>query len=529
MINRLKDLTEGRILVDDRDIMAMDRIELRRGIGYVMQTSGLFPHRRIRDNIATVPRLLGWDRARIDRRVEELVELVGLMPELLDRYPHALSGGQQQRVGVARALAADPPILLMDEPFAAVDPIVRARLQDELVRLQRRLHKTIVFVTHDIDEAIGIGDRIAVLREPGQVAQYASPTEMLAAPADDFVRDFLGHERELRRLALVRVDAVAPEEAPVVTAGRLRGDGARGGRALRARLGAGARRRATPAGVDGHRPPRWRHRRRRAGRALQVHRDRRRLAALGAQRDRRLRPRRGATGRRGGPLRGPRDPGQPQPDAGMNLFRWSWIVGNTDVILDKLVQHVQLTGLALLFGLCIAFPLALAAIRWPRLYGPALGTTGVAFTIPSLALFILLIPFTGLSIWTSLIGLTIYTLLILFRNIVAGFNGVPRDVREAARAMGYTRARQLFTVRAAGRAAGDHRRHPRGHGDHHRAGHGDRADRPGRARPAVHHRLHAALPDAAAGGLRALRAARGDRGPGPGRRGAHPHPVAPWP
>lgn len=216
MINRLEDPTEGRILVDGRDVMAMDPIELRRGIGYVMQSSGLFPHRTIRDNIATVPRLLGWDRGRIDERVAELVELVGLMPDLLPRYPHALSGGQQQRVGVARALAADPPIMLMDEPFAAVDPIVRAHLQDELLRLQRRLHKTVVFVTHDIDEAIRIGDRIAVLREPGRVAQYASPTEMLAAPANEFVVDFLGHERELRRLALITVGAIEAEPGPVV-------------------------------------------------------------------------------------------------------------------------------------------------------------------------------------------------------------------------------------------------------------------------------------------------------------------------
>ena len=233
MINRLEELSEGRIRVDGRDIMSMDRIELRRGIGYVMQTSGLFPHRRIRENIATVPYLLGWDRDRIERRVQELVEMVGLAPDLLDRYPHALSGGQQQRVGVARALAADPPIMLMDEPFAAVDPIVRTRLQDELVRLQRRLHKTIVFVTHDIDEAIKIGDRIAVLREPGQVAQYAAPTELLAAPADAFVTDFLGHERELRRLALVRVHEVEPEEAPAVTLG----ESADSARETAARLG----------------------------------------------------------------------------------------------------------------------------------------------------------------------------------------------------------------------------------------------------------------------------------------------------
>ena len=219
MINRLEDLTEGRILVAEEDVMARDPIMLRRGIGYVMQSSGLFPHRTIRDNIATVPRLLGWDGARIGRRVDELVELVGLAPELLERYPHALSGGQQQRVGAARALAADPPILHMDEPFAAVDPIVRTHLQDEFLRLQRRLAKTIVFVTHDIDEAIKLGDRIAVFRDGGRVAQYASPTEILSAPADDFVVDFLGQDRELRRLALLNAGDARLEEGPVVTLG----------------------------------------------------------------------------------------------------------------------------------------------------------------------------------------------------------------------------------------------------------------------------------------------------------------------
>jgi len=219
MINRLEDLSSGRILVNDEDVMSQDRIQLRRRIGYVMQTSGLFPHRRIRANIATVPRLLGWSRERSDQRVEELAELVGLAPDLLDRYPHALSGGQQQRVGVARALAADPPLMLMDEPFAAVDPIVRTHLQDELVRLQRRLGKTIGFVTHDIDEAITLGDRIAVFQDGGRVAQYASPTELLAAPASDFVVGFLGRDRELRRLALVDVADVGIESAPVVVPG----------------------------------------------------------------------------------------------------------------------------------------------------------------------------------------------------------------------------------------------------------------------------------------------------------------------
>lgn len=216
MINRLEEPTSGRISVDGRDIMATDRIQLRRRIGYAMQHSGLFPHHTTRDNIATVPRLLGWDSARVRRRVDELVELVGLLPEIMERYPHQLSGGQQQRVGLARALAADPPVLLMDEPFAAVDPIVRNRLQDEFLDLQKRVGKTIVFVTHDIDEAIKLGDRIAVFQEGGRLAQYDRPTDLLATPANDFVNDFLGPERELKRLALIPVSVLETVNGPVV-------------------------------------------------------------------------------------------------------------------------------------------------------------------------------------------------------------------------------------------------------------------------------------------------------------------------
>ncbi len=219
MVNRLEEPSSGRIRVNGGDVMDQEPIALRRGIGYVMQSPGLFPHRRIRDNIATVPRLMGWPAAAIDARVRELTELVGLAPEVLGRYPHALSGGQQQRAGVARALAADPKILLMDEPFGAVDPVVRQHLQDELVRLQRRLHKTIVFVTHDIEEAIHIGDRVAVMRAPGELVQYDGPRDLLAAPADDFVADFLGQDRELRRLALIRTDELATTPAPAVAVG----------------------------------------------------------------------------------------------------------------------------------------------------------------------------------------------------------------------------------------------------------------------------------------------------------------------
>ena len=216
MINRIIEPTSGRIEVLGQDATTTPVHQLRRGIGYVIQQVGLFPHRTIAANIATVPRLLGWDRARIRERTDELVELVGLDPSLLGRYPAALSGGQQQRVGVARALAADPPILLMDEPYSAVDPIVRARLQDELVQLQRRLHKTIVFVTHDIDEAIKLGDRIAILNVGGVLEQLGPPADVLKEPANAFVAEFLGDERGLKRLALVTVAELPLVDGPVV-------------------------------------------------------------------------------------------------------------------------------------------------------------------------------------------------------------------------------------------------------------------------------------------------------------------------
>ncbi|GIU92872.1 MAG: ABC transporter [Acidimicrobiia bacterium] len=216
MINRLIEPTSGRIYLDGQDVTDTDPHRLRRSIGYVIQQVGLFPHRTVAENIATVPELLGWERERVDRRVEELVDLVGLDRELLDRYPGELSGGQQQRVGVARALAADPPVLLMDEPFGAVDPIVRGRLQDELLALQERLRKTIVFVTHDIDEAIRLGDRMCILNVGGVVEQVGSPREVLSAPASAFVAEFLGGERGLRRLGLIPIGEVELRRGPMV-------------------------------------------------------------------------------------------------------------------------------------------------------------------------------------------------------------------------------------------------------------------------------------------------------------------------
>jgi osmoprotectant transport system ATP-binding protein len=207
MINRLIEPTSGRIFIDGRDVTAEDPVQLRRGIGYVIQQIGLFPHQKISTNVATVPSLLGTPKAKAQARARELLSLVGLDPDVYaDRYPHQLSGGQQQRVGVARALAADPPVLLMDEPFAAVDPIVRARLQDEFLRLQGELEKTVVLVTHDIDEAVKMGDKVAVLAQGGRLAQFATPAELLGRPADDFVADFVGSTTGLRRLTVTRLD-----------------------------------------------------------------------------------------------------------------------------------------------------------------------------------------------------------------------------------------------------------------------------------------------------------------------------------
>jgi osmoprotectant transport system ATP-binding protein len=217
MINRLIEPTGGSILVNGRDVMRQDPVQLRRGIGYVIQSVGLMPHQTVARNIATVPHLLGWDEDRIGGRTQELVSLFDLDPSFLERYPGELSGGQRQRVGVARALAADPAVMLMDEPFAAVDPIVRARLQDEFQDIQRRLRKTIVFVTHDVDEAIKLADRICILNTGGVLEQFAAPEEILRAPANDFVEAFVGSERGLKRLALISVSDIQVEEGPVVT------------------------------------------------------------------------------------------------------------------------------------------------------------------------------------------------------------------------------------------------------------------------------------------------------------------------
>jgi osmoprotectant transport system ATP-binding protein len=211
MVNRLIEFDEGDIRIDGKSVREYDVTELRRGIGYVIQHVGLFPHMTVADNVATVPRLLGWHRDRQRARTAELLELVGLEPEYGKRYPAQLSGGQRQRVGLARALAADPPLMLMDEPFGALDPITRDRLQLEFLRLHEEVRKTVIFVTHDIDEAIKLGDRIAIMREGGILAQYDTPDHLLAHPADDFVARFVGADRGLKRLALRRLDEIGLE------------------------------------------------------------------------------------------------------------------------------------------------------------------------------------------------------------------------------------------------------------------------------------------------------------------------------
>jgi osmoprotectant transport system ATP-binding protein len=223
IVNRLIEPTSGRIVVEDEDVTQSDPIQLRRRIGYVIQQVGLFPHMTIAENVATVPQLLGWPAEKIARRVDEMLALVGLEPaQYLSRYPRHLSGGQRQRVGVARALAADPPVMLMDEPFGAVDPIVRSRLQAEFLGILRGLRKTVIFVTHDIDEAIRMGDLIAIMKD-GALVQCDPPERLLAAPKDAFIAEFVGADRALKRLALIPAGAVAVATpagpgAPVVPA-----------------------------------------------------------------------------------------------------------------------------------------------------------------------------------------------------------------------------------------------------------------------------------------------------------------------
>ena len=407
MINRLIDPTSGRILLDGQDIQQSNPSALRRGIGYVIQQAGLFPHRTIEDNIGTVPLLIGWGKARARARARELMGLVGLDEDLARRYPHQLSGGQQQRVGVARALAADPPVLLMDEPFSAVDPIVRATLQDELLRLQAELHKTVVLVTHDVEEAIKVGDQVAIFRPGGKIAQLDTPERLLAAPADGYVENFLGFDRGIRRLSFLAASGLSLDDRAVV------------GEDTSASVAADTARRAGEEWVlvtdAGHQPRGWaaasdletmpsgsragQARLEPYGHTFDVRTDSLRAAldatvlsptgrAVGVDDERPggrgdlLRAAAGRDPRRGAGRAGPGDPGRrpgraggragagPRPGSGRRVMIWSWIPQNAAQIRQLTLENAYLGIVPALIGLVISLPLGIACARWRWLYRP---------------------------------------------------------------------------------------------------------------------------------------------------------------
>ena len=495
MLNRTVEITEGDILIGDTSVRDRDPSELRREMGYVIQQTGLFPHRTVADNIATVPKLVGWDRERTRKRVGELLELIGLDQSEADRFPSQLSGGQQQRVGVARALAADPPVMLMDEPFGAIDPINRERLQNEFLRLQAEIRKTVLFVTHDIDEAIKMGDRIAILKAGGHLAQYATPAELLMAPADDFVEDFVGADRALKRLALMRVRDINLWEAPLAFVGqstaeiRAKLDGAEVPHALvvdseRHPLGwlsesdlradtvpreAGQRPRAGPrprrrdAG-RARRPPADRdpvragNRRSRPDRRRALRRDHLRVPRLAGGEGRGARRGRAAARAMSPALAqfapllaqvtihnrtGGNAPCQAQQG---KVFCFGWAADNFDRYTTPLLNQLLLVLIAVAIGFAIAFAMALISHRRRWLVPSFTGATGVLYTIPSLAFIFLLLPITGLGWTTAIIVLSVYTLQIIYRNTVAGLNNVPVDSKDAGRGMGMTDRQLLWRV-----------------------------------------------------------------------------------
>ena len=451
MINRLIEPTGGTVWVEGVDIRTRPTHELRRGIGYVIQQAGLFPHRTVGDNIATVPKLLGWDRDRANARVDELADLLRLDRGLLGRYPAALSGGQQQRVGVARALAADPPVLLMDEPYSAVDPIVRAQLQDELLRLQREVHKTIVFVTHDIDEAIKLADRIAILNVGGILEQVDSPAEMLRAPRQR-LRCRLPGRRPRHQAAVAhdrgrRLAEQGPAGRRVRQRRRRPGHDGRAG----LRLGGRLRRRRPAAGVGrGRRRSMGRHRRRAHAQAHScpwsppTPRSRRRSTA--SSRPTPEWPWRwtttGDTWACSPSTTWPRGSSHDPPTAARPPS-WSGFGfdGNWDVVWHYTLVHLRITASPWRSARLVAFPLGLAGYRWRRSYPAILGVTNVLYTIPSLSLIVLLGLGFGLGLLNDkplIVALAIYTLAILVRNLVEGLRAVPDSVKEAAAGVGYT-------------------------------------------------------------------------------------------
>ncbi|MFG1643201.1 ABC transporter permease subunit [Amycolatopsis sp. NPDC049252] len=445
MINRLVEPTSGAVTIGGTDVSALDLDEHRRHTGYVIQQVGLFPHLRVDANIGVVPRVLGWSRRRVAGRVRELLEVVGLTREHGTRYPRELSGGQQQRVGVARAMAADPPVMLMDEPFGSTDPITRARLQDEFLRLQREVRKTIVFVTHDFDEALKLGDRIAVLRPRSVLAQYDTPQAILAAPADDYVASFVGSQRNLKRLALIRVADLdlRPVEAdglPAVsreatlwdaldtmvrtgsTAVRVTEDGTVCDvPSLLTALRPAAETPVLPEVVETSGPDvvtPARPRRRRLG--LLVRPVLLTLGLLALVLLVRAHP--------------------------ADSIEQRYL--NADEIFTELGAHLRLTLISTVCTIAIALPLGVLltrpGARWARPIGLGLGNLGQA--IPSIGLVVLLALWVGTGTGTAVTALVVYATLPVLRNTIVGLDGVDPTLVDAARGMGMTRTSILWRI-----------------------------------------------------------------------------------
>ncbi|WP_439380818.1 ABC transporter permease subunit [Amycolatopsis lexingtonensis] len=446
MINRLVEPTSGVVTLGGTDVSELDLDEHRRHTGYVIQQVGLFPHLRVDANIGVVPRVLGWTRRRIAGRVRELLDVVGLTREHGLRYPRELSGGQQQRVGVARAMAADPPVLLMDEPFGSTDPITRARLQDELLRLQRQVRKTIVFVTHDFDEALKLGDRIAVLRPRSVLAQYDTPQAILAAPADDYVSSFAGSKRNLKRLALIPVADVPLGPA----AGGLPSIAATA--TLRDALDTMVRTGSTAVSVTDN------------GQALGVCDVARLVAALEPA----VEPPPAAVAS----APAPSSPASKRPRRrrlgllvrpvllALALLALFLIVRahpidsieqrylNADEIFAELGAHLRLTLISTVCTIAIALPLGIlltrAGARWARPVGLGLGNLGQA--IPSIGLVVLLALWIGTGTTTAVTALVVYATLPVLRNTIVGLDGVDPTLVEAARGMGMTKTAILWRI-----------------------------------------------------------------------------------
>ena len=480
MINRMIDPTGGRILLDDRDVATVKPPQLRRGIGYVIQHAGLLPHRTVVDNVATVPFLQGTNKATARSRALELLERVGLDPAFAKRYPAQLSGGQQQRVGVARALAADPPVMLMDEPFSAVDPVVREQLQNEFLRLQHELGKTIVFVTHDIDEAIKLGDHVAVMRVGGKLAQFAPPAELLSRPADAFVAGFVGRDRGYRALGFTESGQLPLVSESVVELGdTLREareresdgwvlvlDGERrplgwlaiGGVAESALVGEVTRELLNLGGTLATESGTLRE-------ALDAALSAPQRTRCGGARGRHLR----RNGHRHGGAGPHREPGLGRPGAEPARRRarcagaarrrdcrgrfvnaiWHFYQDNRSSINSWTLSTLWLAALPVVVGLAIALPLGWLAYRFRWTYPPLVTGAGIIYTIPAIVMFLLIPGLIGTKILATsnvAVALTLYTVALLVRVVADGLSSVSADTLAAASAVGYTARQRLFGV-----------------------------------------------------------------------------------